>query len=178
MNNIEIEFRAKITKEKYDSVNQFLIQNAEDLGEDNKDTLFYVLPDKLFKVVNETSKNKAKIVLKDNRIGNGNNFREWEVRIDPSEYEKTIDMFNHMNFPGKSMRAWQERHNYLYKGVEIAVKYSEYWEHHVEMEIVVDDINKKEKAEEQIHKVADELEIKLMTDEEIKAFIESVESKL
>lgn len=79
MNNIEIEFRAKITKEKYDSLNHFLINNAQDLGEDSKDTLFYILPDKLFKVVNETSKNKAKIVLKDNRLGNGNNFGEWEI---------------------------------------------------------------------------------------------------
>lgn len=178
MNNIEIEFRAKISKNKYDSLNRFLKQNAQDLGEDNKDTLFYILPDKLFKVVNEASKNKAKIVLKSNRIGNGNEFGEWEIKIDPNDYEKTIDMFNHMNFPGKSMRAWQERHNYLYKGVEIAVKYSEYWEHHVEMEIVIDNIEKKQEAEKQIKKIADELEIKLMTNEEIKAFTDSVESKL
>lgn len=178
MNNIEIEFRAKISKNKFDSLNQFLKQNAQNLGEDNKDTLFYILPDKFFKVVNETSKNKAKIVLKNNRIGNGNEFGEWEIKIYPSEYEKAIDMFNHMNLPGKSMRAWQKRHNYLYKGVEIAIKYSEYWEYHVEMEIVVDEVKKKQEAEKQIKDVADELDIKLMTDEEIKAFTDSVESKL
>jgi len=178
MKNIEIEFRAKISKEKYDSLNLFLITNAQDLGKDSKDTLFYILPDKLFKVVNETSKKKAKIVLKDSRIGNGNNFGEWEVSINPEEYEKAIDMFNHINFPGKSMRAWQERHNYLYKEVEIAIKYSEYWEHHVEMEIVIDDIHKKQSAEKKIKQIAEELGIKLMTDEEIKSFTEEVESKL
>lgn len=113
MKNIEIEFRAMITKEKYDWLNHFLKQNAEDLGEDNKDTIFYIFPDKLFKVVNEISKNKAKIVLKNNRLGKGNHFQEWEIKINPSDYEKTIDMFNHMEFPCKSMRAWQERHNYI-----------------------------------------------------------------
>lgn len=178
MNNIEIEFRSKITKKKYDELNKFLEENGEDLGEDNKDTLFYILPDKLFKVVNETSKNKAKIVLKDSRIGDGSDFNEWEIGMNPEEYEKAIDMFNHLELPGKSMRAWQERHNFIYNNVEIAVKYSEYWEHHVEMEIVIDDISKKEEAEKIIHSVADELGVKLMTDEEIKAFTESVESKL
>lgn len=87
-------------------------------------------------------------------------------------------MFNNLKLPGKSMRAWQERHNYLYKGVEIAVKYSEYWEHHVEMEIVVDKAENTLKAEEQIKEEANELGVKLMTDEEIKIFTESVESML
>lgn len=51
MSNIEIEFRAKISKNKFDSLNRFLKQSAQDLGEDNKDTLFYILPDKLHKKI-------------------------------------------------------------------------------------------------------------------------------
>lgn len=46
------------------------------------------------------------------------------------------------------------------------------------MEIVIEDINNKEDAEKKIKNLADELEIKLMTNEEIKVFTESVESKL
>lgn len=176
--NIEIEFRAKISKEKYDELSRFLLKKAEDLGEDNKDTVFYILPDKLFKAVNETSKNKAKIVLKNNRIGNGSDFGEWEIGINPGEFEKAVEIFDNLNLPGKRMRAWQERHNYLYKGVEIAVKYSEYWKHHIEMEIMIGDLKDKEDAERKIREVADELDIKLMTDEEIKAFAQLVENKL
>ncbi|MEK7163043.1 MAG: hypothetical protein AAB696_02015 [Patescibacteria group bacterium] len=178
MPNIEIEFRAKISEEKYNWLNEFLMSNAKDIGQDNKETIFYILPDKLFKVVNEISKNKAKIVLKNNRIGNGSDFGEWEVLIDPKQYKTAVEIFNHLNLPGKSMKAWQERHNYIYKGIEIAVKFSEYWNHHIEMEIIIDDLEKKNEAERKIKNLADELDIKLMTDEEIKAFTHAVEAKL
>ena len=178
MKNIEIEFRSKISKEKYDWLHEFLGKNAKDLGEDNKDTKFYILPDMLFKVVDEKSKDKAKVVLKTSRIGDGSDFDEIEITIIPEEFEKAIELFDHLNLPGKAMQAWQERHNYLYKGVELAVKYSEYWEHHVELEIVVNDMSQKATAEEKIRDVAKELDIELMTDEEIKAFTQTVESKL
>lgn len=178
MKNIEIEFRAIITKDKYEWLNNLLKLKAEDLGEDNKETVFYILPDKLFKVVNETSKKKAKIVLKTNRLGCGIDFGEWELAISPNDYEKAVEMFNGINLPGKSTKAWQERHNYLYKGVEVAVKFSEQWKYHVEMEIVIDDISKKNEAEIQIKKLADELGIKLMTEDEIKEFTRVFESKL
>jgi len=178
MKNIEIEFRAKISKEKHDWLHKFLKNKAKDLGEDNKDTKFYILPDKLFKVVSEHSKKKAKIVLKNSRIGEGSDFDELEIQISPDEYEKAIKIFDNLDFPGKAMQAWQERHNYVYKGVEIAVKYSEYWEYHVEFEIVINDMAQKQDAEDKIKKVAEELDIKLMSDGEIKAFTQDVESKI
>lgn len=178
MSNIEVEFRSKITKKKYNWLKKFLKKNAKDMGQDDKETVFYILPDKLFKVVREISKNSAKIVLKNNRIGNGNNFREWEIKINPREYEKAVEMFNSLNLPGKFMKAWQERRNYLYKGIEIAVKLSDYWKYHMEMEIMINNLKQKKEAELQIRKVANELGIKLMTNKEIKAFTKSVESKI
>ncbi|MCX6760745.1 MAG: hypothetical protein NTZ84_01380 [Candidatus Nealsonbacteria bacterium] len=177
-NNIEIEFRAIISKKKYEWLDSFLEKNAKDLGQDDKETVFYILPGKLFKVVNETSKNKAKIVLKDRRIGHGSDFREWEIKIDSADYEAAVKIFDHLSLPGKSMKSWQKRHNYLYKRIEIAVKYSKHWKYHIEMEIVVGSPKKKEYAEGQIKNLADELGIKLMTDEEIKKFTNKIESKL
>jgi len=178
MPNIEIEFRARVSKKKYDWLNGFLETNAKDLGQDNKETVFYILPDKLFKVVNEISKNKAKIVLKDHRLGYGSGFGEWEIKINPKEYEIAVEIFNRLNLPGKSMRDWQKRHNYFYKGVEVAVKYSKHWKYHVEMEIVVGSPEKKQGAETQIKNLADELDIELMTDKEIRAFTHAIESRL
>lgn len=178
MKNIEIEFRARFSEEKYNELKKFFQSNAEDLGEDDKDTMFYIVSDKLFKVVNEISKGKAKMVLKSSRIEVGSDAQEWEIKIDPDEFEKAIDMFNHLGISNKSMQAWQKRHNYLYKGIEIALKYSEYWEYHIEMEIVINDINDKNKAEEKIKEVASELRINLMTDEDVRAFIKPIEDKL
>ena len=178
MSNIEVEFRAMISKEKYDWLNNFLKENAKDLGQDDKDTCFYIFPDKLFKVVNETSKSRAKIVLKDNHISSGSSLKEWEIYFDQKDFEKAIDLFNHLGLPAKTARDFQERHNYVYKDVEIAVKFSEQWQHHVEMEIVLDDISKKTEAEEKIKNVAEELGIKLMTNEELRIFTKKFEDKL
>ena len=179
MANIEVEFIAKISKDKYNELHDFLSKNCEkDLGEDNKNTKFYILPEKLFKVVDETSKGKGKLVLKSSRVGHGSDAEEIEIGIDSNDYNKAKEMFDDLELPGKSMEARQQRHNYVYKGVEIAVKYSEEWKYHIEMEIVIDDISKKEEAEDKIKQVADELEIKFLSEEEIKEITNAVESKL
>lgn len=178
MKNIEVEFRAKMSLAKYRWLNNFLIKNASDLGEDNKETRFYILPDKLFKVVNEVSKKRAKIALKDSRIGSGSSRRELEIEIKPSNYKKAIKIFDGLNLPGKKMKAWQDRHNYLYRGVEIAVKHSDYWGYHAEMEVMVNNNTDKEEIEKKIKKIAKDLGLKLMDIREIKKFTDSVEKKL
>ena len=68
---IEIEFRAVITKKKYNWLGSFLARKGKDLGEDDKNVFFFIMPDKLLKVVDEKSKKKAKVVLKMNKIGKG-----------------------------------------------------------------------------------------------------------
>ena len=104
--------------------------------------------------------------------------QEWEIYFDPKDFEKAVDLFNHLGLPAKTTKDFQERHNYVYNGVEIAVKFSEQWQYHVEMEIVVDDMQKKIEAKEKIKAVADELGIKLMTDEEVRIFTKKFEDKL
>lgn len=178
MKSIEVEFRTIMSKKKHDWLHDFLLNNGKDLGEDNKDTKFYILPDRLFKVVNEVSKQKAKIVLKGNRIDSGNSSRELEMQIDPKEYRKAIKIFDELNLPGKNMEAWQKRHNYIYRGVEIAVKYSKHWGYHAELEIMVESKNKKIEAENKIKKIAEDLGLKLMDIEEIKKLTSAVEKKL
>lgn len=38
--NIEIEFRSIFNKQKYDNLRDFLVKNAQNLGEDDKDVFF------------------------------------------------------------------------------------------------------------------------------------------
>ena len=68
---------------------------------------------------------------------------------------------------GEYMHSYQKRHNYLYKNVELALKWSKAWGYHLELEIVIDDYNKQKKAELKIKKVADKLGVKIMSEEEI-----------
>ncbi|MEK6839910.1 MAG: CYTH domain-containing protein, partial [Nanoarchaeota archaeon] len=157
--NIEIEFRAMFGSEKYEELEKFLNDNAKDLGEDDKDVYFFMFPDKLLKVVNNVSKRNAKFVLKLNKIGRGSDFEEIEVPISQKDFEKTADIFTNLKM-GDSMHSFQKRHNYLYKGVELALKWSEIWKYHLELEIVVNDPIDKTKAENKIFAVAKELGVK------------------
>ncbi|MGM0482828.1 MAG: hypothetical protein ACQEP6_03140 [Patescibacteria group bacterium] len=174
---IEIEFRSIFDKEKYDKVESFLKEKAEDLGADDKDVYFFIMPDKLSKVVDNISKGNAKIVTKLNKIGKGDSFEEIEIAINREEVEKAVIMFKSLNLTENIMHSFQQRHNYQYKGVELALKYSDVWSYHLEMEIVVNDPKKEEAAKKKLYAVAEELDVHIMTDEELTEFTQKAEEK-
>ncbi|MFB6212319.1 MAG: hypothetical protein ABEI53_00665 [Candidatus Magasanikbacteria bacterium] len=174
---IEVEFRAMFDEKKKEEVQEFLEENGKDLGEDDKDTFFFIMPDKLLKVVNNISKENAKLSLKLDKIGEGSDFEELEFSIPQKNFEKAAKLFKALDISDNVMHSFQERHNYEYRGVELALKYSEEWGHHLELEILIQDPSKKEKAEQKIRDVADELDVHLMTDEELKEFTQKVEKE-
>jgi predicted adenylyl cyclase CyaB len=175
MSNIELEYRALLTKEQYSSLLNKLNKSAKDLGEDDKNVYFFIFPDKLLKVVNNVSKNTAKIVLKLNKIGLGSDFEEIEIPIEPKNVEKSVHMFKSIGF-NEVQESFQKRHNYLYKSVELAIKYSDNWGYHIELEILLDNKNKIEKANKKIFAVASELGLKILTDQELKDFTKKIDS--
>lgn len=174
---LEIEFRALLSKTQYKRVQKFLSTNAKDLGEDDKDVYFFIMPDKLLKVVNNISKNNAALVIKLNKIGKGSDFEEIKMPIIQEDIEKAIKVFTALRITDNIMHSFQKRHNFLYKGVELALKYSDVWGHHIEFEIVVDNKNQKNTAEEKIKRLANELGIKLMNDSELSEFTKRAEEK-
>lgn len=169
MKTIEIEFRARFDESEYDRLSEYLQKNAEDLGEDDKNTYFFVLPDRLAKVAHNVSKKTAKIGLKLSKIGQGSSFEEIELPIDPADVDQAVRLFQNLNLPGdvKVIESFQKRHNYLLDGVELSLKYSENWGHHMELEIVVDDMAKKASAEKRIFELAKRLSVSIMTEEEL-----------
>lgn len=175
--NIEIEFRSIITKEDYNRVGRYLKINAVDLGVDDKDVYFFILKDKLFKVVNNVNKKTAKIVLKLTKIGHGTHFEEIEINIKQVDFEKATGMFKKLDFSDKIMRTYQKRHNFDLNGVEVALKWSEIWGYHIELEKIIHNIKSKALAEEKIKTVADELKIKLMSEKELRDFIKKIENR-
>ena len=175
MKNIEIEFRSRFSRLKYNELKTFLGKNADDLGDDNKDVYFFLFPDKLLKVVDNVSKKSAKIVLKLNKIGKGSHFEEIEIPIDRKYFKKTAKTFILLGF-GDYMHSFQKRHNYSYKGVELALKWSKIWGYHLELEVVVNKMIKKAPAEKKIFSVAEELGVKIMTDDELKKFTRRAEA--
>ena len=172
---IEIELRSVFDRKKYNELKEFLGKNAEDLGEDDKDVFFFLLPDKITKATHNVSKKTAKIVIKLNRIGRGtSDFEEIEIPINPSDFDKAVKLFSALPF-NQIQNSYQKRHNYLLDGVEIALKWTESWGYHMELEIVVDDVAKREEAENKIRKVAKKLGVQIMSEEELKDFTKKID---
>jgi adenylate cyclase class IV len=175
--NIEIEFRSLLDEGKYKQLVDFLLKNGEDLGDDDKDTYFFIFKDKLLKVVKNLSKGTGKVVLKLNKLGKGSDFEEIEIPLKISEVDRMADLFSALKLPAQLIHNDQKRHNFLYKGVEIAVKYSIDWGYHAELEIVIKDSGDKESAEVRIQEVAKELGLRLMTDDEVLKLTGEIEAR-
>lgn len=174
--NIEVELRSIFDESKYKELEEFLTKNAKDLGEDDKDVYFFILPDKLIKAVDNISKNTAKIVLKLNKIGEGSGFEEIEIPIQRESVEKAVKLFMSLGL-NEIQRSFQKRHNYQYKEAEIALKYSETWGYHLELELLVESKDKVSEAEKKLHSLAEELGVKVMTDQELRDFTQKKDAE-
>lgn len=175
--NIEVEYRARFGKSEYNRLLNFLTRHAKDIGKDDKDVFFFIMPDKLLKVVNNVSQKTAKIVLKLNKIGRGSDFEELEIPIQQDSVTAAVKLFKKLRLTDDIMRSFQKRHNLLYKGVEIALKYSKVWGYHAELEIVINDSKNKENADKKIIKIAEELKIRLMSDKGLREFTRQAEAR-
>lgn len=174
---IEIEFRSLLKKEKYYALKNFLNENADDLGEDDKDVYFFLLPNKIVKVTKNVSKKTAKIVIKLNRLGRGScNFEEIEIPINLSDFNNTVKLFKELPFD-QIQNSYQKRHNYFYNGVELALKYTKSWGYHLELEIMVDKKSKSKKSEEKIRAVAKKLGVRIMEEEELAKFAKDIDEQ-
>lgn len=173
---LEIEKRGFLTEEKYNHLIDFLSKNGESLGQDDKDVVYYIYTDKLLKAVHNLSKKNAKISLKMNKIGEGSVFPETEVIFPEEDFQKIKYILDVISKPDKVMNGIQKRINFIYKGCEFAIKWSEEWQYHFEVEKVVSDETQVESAEKELHMVAEELGIEIMTEDELKEFTKKAEA--
>lgn len=167
---IEIELRSRFDEAEYNRLKSFLDSHAEVLGPDDRDVHFFILPDKLLKVSDNISQGVTKLVLKLNRIGQGSAFEEIELVIDRTQSEKAVRFCEALNITTFVSHGVQRRMNYVYKGVELGLKYSDAWGYHLELEEVVDSMEKRDEAEGRIRAVAKELGVHVMSEEELQKF--------
>lgn len=174
----EIEMRARFDGGAHDRLTARLEEQGEDLGRDDKHIYFYVLPDKLLKVTDNRAAGTAKVTLKTSRIGQGTAFPETEIRIAPEDVPAAVRIFNQLGFEATMHEAFNQRRNFRFRGVEIAVKWSEAWGHHAEFEVLLDDAPGRaavDEAEARIRGVAEELDIALMSEQELADFTAAFE---
>ncbi|MBC9724963.1 CYTH domain-containing protein [Streptomyces sp. TRM68367] len=176
---VEIEMRARFDAEAHDQLVARLEQDGTDLGCDDKHIYFYVLPDQLLKVTDNTAAGTAKITLKHSKIGQGVAFPETEFAIAREDVTAAVRVFNALGFEPQMHQAFNRRHNYRFRGVEIAVKWSEAWGHHAEFEVLLDDNASdaaRQEATDRIFAVAKELGVRLMTEQELADFTAAFEA--
>lgn len=78
---------------------------------------------------------------------------------------------------GTYKRSNQFRKNYLYQGVEIALKCSQDWGYHFEMEKIVQENSQIKHVETELHVIAKELGLKPMSEEQIVDFVQNPRKK-
>jgi adenylate cyclase class IV len=176
---VEIEMRARFDEAAHDRLLSRLEAEGEDLGCDDKLIHFYVLPDKLLKVTDNTATGTAKITLKDSKIGQGSAFPETEIQIARQDVAAAVQVFNALGFDDVRHEAFNRRHNFRFRGVEIAVKWSEAWGHHAEFEVLLGDQPteaERDEAEARVRAVAQELDVPLMSEQELADFTAAFEA--
>ena len=164
-----------LSEEQYKQLLGFLAKNGEDLGDDDKDVVYYIFPDKLLKAVHNISKGNAKISLKMNKIGDGSVFPETEIHFPKEDFEKLKFILDKIVNPTLIMEGIQKRKNFVYKDCEFAVKWSKEWGFHFEIEKVVASKDLVKEAERQLDMVSKELGIKVLTEQELKDFTTKTE---
>ncbi len=174
---IEIEKRGLLSLEKYNELLSFLDKSAESLGEDDKDVVYYIYPDKLLKVVHNLSKKNAKVSLKMNKLGDGASTLETEVVFISEDFKNMKYILDVVGQAPQTIEGNQKRRNYIYKDCEIAVKWSKDYGYHFEIEKVTENKNNIEKMEKEIESIAEDLDVVLMTNEEIKQLQIKIESE-
>lgn len=176
---IEIEMRARFDKDTHDQLVNRLQQDGKDLGQDDKHIYFYVLPDQLLKVTDNTAVGTAKITLKGSKIGQGAAFEETEFPIAREDVPAAVKVFNALGFQDAMHDAFNFRRNFQFRDVEIAVKWSEAWGYHAEFEVLLRDgaePAEREGACARIAEIAADLGVTLMTEQELADFTTAFEA--
>ncbi len=175
---IEVEFRALVNEADHARIKKFLDEHAKTLRHQEQASYYFHDSGKAFKLVHDKGQEQIRAAYKSKNITDAGHADEFEISIDPSQELAAVKMFKGLLGLEKVIYDEQVRTDYDYKGVEIALKWSEGWGHHLEFEVVVRVDSEIKAAEVLIQEVADELGVKLMTDQEVADLVASIHQKL
>ncbi|MBI2798159.1 CYTH domain-containing protein [Candidatus Saccharibacteria bacterium] len=175
---IEVEFRAQLSETEHARIKKHLEEQGKLLSEQDQASYYFYDSGKAFKMVHDKDKGSMRIAHKLKTILQGIDFEELEIVIDPKDIDTAVPMFKSLLGINRVIYDEQKRFNYEYKGLEIALKWSEGWGHHIELEKVVSEQADVAKAEEEIRSVAKELGVELMTIADIKKLEDKILDKL
>lgn len=93
MKTIEVEYRAQLTKTKYDKIKKLLDSEAQLISAQDQASYYFHDFKKAFKMVHDKDKNKVRVAHKGATITQGTHFDEFEITIAPAELDVALPMF-------------------------------------------------------------------------------------
>lgn len=169
----EYEERAFLEEENFLSTLDYLNSHALSKQHDNKQSYFFVLPD--INVSIAASHDNVKAKYKGGQLGLGNGFEEKEFNIQPDSLDDAIEFFSVL-LSITPQTSYQFRINFaLENNIEAALKYTEMWGFHLEVErtYMADETSKSKEEADSIVLLDDfahTLGMSYITDQEMRLF--------
>ena len=148
---------------------------ASDFEEDHRDTTFFIIPNATLKVARLRSKERAKIAYKSGDIVRSKGQTEIEIDIPYENYDSAIAMFKMLGL-NTTQTTQQIRFNLMVQDVEIAMKWSEDWGYHFEVEKMVKREADVDMAQRQLADFCKEHGLTPLSDEEFEEFRISIDA--
>ena len=165
---IEIEERARFDAATYERVKKQLEALAEEIHADDKEVVYYIYPDKLLKAVHNISEGTCKLSYKSKKVGGGTTVKEEELIL-PGKHFAGLIIFCDSAYQDatKRINSPQKRTNYKIGDLEVALKYTNDYGHHLEIDALVANEAAEASAHQKILALSKSLDIKLMTQQDL-----------
>ncbi len=167
----EYEERAFLKEDQFLAIKDRLEQLATTREVDNKTSYFFVLPDVNVSIA--SSPQKTVIKYKGGQLGLGNGFEELEIPFSQTALPDAVKLFTTL-LKVEPMLSEQFRINYQLSGdIEVALKYTQAWGFHLEVEKTYGHSNEldaeKQQAKQALDELAQELDITYIDDQTMEA---------
>jgi len=160
MNNIEVEIRSFISKEKYGELLDFFNQNAKLVKEDFQETHYFNCEQDLRIQKNNSG---SKIWLKKGKIHDDAR-EEIEIITNDSDFENLGKLFNNLGY-GIEIKWLRNRTQFDWDGIKVCLDYTKGYGYIIELEKMANQENKGRVLEE-LNKKLNQLEIPLTPKQE------------
>ncbi len=155
--NIEVEIRSFITKEKYEELLEFFNNNSEKIKENYQETFYF---DSNQDLRTQKSDSHAKIWLKKGKIHD--EFREEiEVKLNKEDFEKANKIFEAIGLNTK-IKFYRLRNQFNWGNIKVCLDYTKGYGYIIELEKLSNNQEKQSTLEE-LKKKLNELNIQLTT---------------
>ena len=153
--NIEVEIRSFISKEKYDELIAFFNNNSKKIKEDYQETFYFDSEEDLR--IQKSSSN-AKIWLKKGKIHDESR-EEIEIKLNKEDFEKANKIFETIGLNTK-IKWYRLRNQFEWSKIKVCLDYTRGYGYIIELEKLVN-ISEKEKALEELNERLNKLDVEL-----------------